>query len=100
MDLGDLDKERERLNIFLNTKLKIEFTPSQNKLVSDSDGISPQDLERVVNKFIYQRKLNGSHWVSSEKNTVKINTFKNKEKKHEKQKKSATTPSTIAHGWL
>lgn len=100
MDLGDLDKERERLNIFLNTKLKIEFTPSQNKLVSDSDGVSPQDLERVVNKFIYQRKLNGSHWVSLEKNTVKINTFKNKEKKHEKQKKNATTPSTIAHGWL
>ena len=100
MDLGDLDEEREHLNSFLNTKLKIAFTTAQNKLVSDSDGVSPQDLERVVNKFIYHRNLNSTHWVSLEKNTVKINTFKNKEKKHEKQKKGTTTPATITHGWL
>ena len=100
MDLGDLQDEREHLTSFLNTKLKIAFTPAQNKVISDSDGVTPQDLERAVNKFIYHRNLNGSHWISLEKNTVKINTFKHKEKKHEKQKKDVTTASTISHGWL
>jgi hypothetical protein len=100
VDLGDLSEEREHLASFLNTKLKIEFSPVQNKLVSDSETASPQDLERVVNKFIYHRNLNGSHWVSLDKNTVKINAFKNKEKKPDKQKKGASTPSTITHGWL
>ncbi len=100
VDLGDLVGEREHLNVFLNTKLKIAFTPVRNKLVSDSADVSAKDLERAVNKFVYHRNLNSSHWVSLERNTVKINTFKNKEKKQEKQKKGIATPSTITHGWL
>ena len=103
MELGDLNEEKERLHSFLNTKLKIAFTPTQNKLVADSEVISPQDLEKVVNKFVYHRNLNSTHWVSLEKNTVKINTFKNKDKKPEKKpdkhKKNAGSPSSITQSW-
>lgn len=104
MDLGDLDEEKERLAGFLNSKLKIVFSiASQNKLVSDSDAVKPQDIERLVNKFVYQRKLNATHWVTLEKNTVKIKAFKNVDKKPSKKqgknKKSTHTTSNITQSW-
>ena len=85
LDLGDLHGERTNLASFIESKLKVNFTATQNKLVSDSEAVTTQDLEKVVNKFIYHQKLNSKHWVSLEKNTVKINTFKGKEKKEEKK---------------
>jgi len=101
VDLGDMKEEKERLASFLNTKLKIGFTAAQNKLVSDSNKATPQDLERAVNKFVYHRKLNSTHWVSLEKNTVKINTFKGKDKKPEKKQKHKKTTGTanITQSW-
>ena len=103
VDLGDLDQEKERLASFLNAKLKISFTAAHNKLVSDSEAAEPQDLERLVNKYVYQRKLNNTYWVSLEKNTVKINTFENKTKKQQKKpdknkKKTGTKTITQAGG--
>ena len=46
-----------------------------------------QELQHVVNKFVYHRDLNGTHWVSVEGATIKINRFKGIEKKekHEKE---------------
>lgn len=104
VDLGDLDEEKERLAGFLNSKLKIAFSiASQNKLVSDSDAAKPQDIERLVNKFVYQRKLNATHWVALEKNIVKIKTFKNADKKPSKKqcknKKSTNSTSNITQSW-
>jgi hypothetical protein len=71
--------------------------------VVDSGTVSPQDLERVVNKFVYRQNLNTTYWVSLEKNTVKINTFKNKAKKPEKKqikrKKNTGSSSSITQSW-
>jgi hypothetical protein len=51
----------------------------------------------MVNKFVYRKNLNGTHWVEVKNNVVKINRFK-KEKKA-KVNKHPTTASTIKHGW-
>jgi hypothetical protein len=97
VDLGDLQGEKERLSSFLHSSLKVDATSSQNKLSVDSEELSPQELQRVVNKFVYRRNLNGTHWVSLEGSVVKINKFQSS-KKPEKRKKNPTPP-TMAHGW-
>ena len=97
VDLGDLQDEKERLSSFLHSSLKVDATSSQNKLSVESEELSPQELQRVVNKFVYRRNLNGTHWVSLEGSVVKINKFKNA-KKPEKNKKPGTSP-TFAHGF-
>ena len=97
VDLGDLQDEKELLSSFLHSNLKVEATSSQNRLALDSEELSPQELQRVVNKFVYRQHLNGTHWVSLEGSVVKINKFKNA-KKPEKNKKPGTSP-TFAHGF-
>jgi len=97
VDLGDLADEKEKLTSFLNSKLKINVEYSQNKLSVDSEGLSPEDLERAVNKFVYHQNLNRLYWVSIKGNAVKINKFKNA-KKPEKTRKNPTSP-TFAHGF-
>jgi len=97
VDLGDLQGEKEHLSSFLHSSLKVDATSSQNKLSVESEELSPQELQRVVNKFVYRRNLNGTHWVSLEGSVVKINKFKNA-KKPEKNKKPGTSP-TFAHGF-
>ena len=81
----------------MHSTLKVEATTSQNRLSVESEKLSPQELQRVVNKFVYRRNLNGTHWVSLEGSVVKINRFKNA-KKPEKNKKPGTSP-TFAHGF-
>ena len=97
IDLGDLLGEKERLSDFLHSSLKVDATSRQNRLSIDSDEISSQELQRVVSKFVYRRNLNGTHWVSLEGDTVKINKFKNV-KKPEKTRKNPTPPK-FAHGF-
>ena len=97
VDLGDLQDEKEHLVSFLQSALKVEATESHNKLSLDSEKLSAQELQRIVTKFVYRRKLNGAHWVSLDGSVVKINTFKNT-KKPEKNKKPGTSP-TFAHGF-
>ena len=97
VDLGELTDEKDKLTSFLNSKLKINLTYSQNKLSIDSETLSPEDLERAVNKFVYHQHLNRLYWVSLEGRTVKINKFKNA-KKPEKVRKNPTSP-TFAHGF-
>ena len=102
VDLGDLQNEKERLSLFLHQKLKVNITSNLNKLVVDSDALSPKELERIVNKFVYHQNLNSTHWVSLEGRVVKINTFKNisHAKKPEKyKKKNAGASSTITQSW-
>ena len=97
VDLGDLQDEKERLSSFLHQKLKVNVTSNLNKLVVDSDALSPEELERIVNKFVYHQHLNSTHWVSLDGRVVKINKFKNA-KKLEKRNKNPTSP-TFAHGF-
>lgn len=63
----------------------------------DSAKLSPLELQRALNKFVYRRNLNGTHWISLEGSVVKINKFQNA-KKPEKNKKPGTSP-TFAHGF-
>lgn len=98
MDLGELEDERESLPSFLRTTLKVEVTSDNNNVLLDSDKLSPEELKKSVNKFIYHRHLNNEYWVALEGGVVKISRFKDV-KKSEKRKKEAIPPSTIKHGW-
>ncbi len=97
VDLGDLHDEKDKLTSFLNAKLKVNVVYSQNKLSIDSETLSPEELERAVNKFVYHKNLNTTYYVSLEGRVVKINRFKNA-KKPEKISKHPTSP-TFAHGF-
>ena len=97
VDLGELTDEKDKLTSFLNSKLKINLTYSQNRLSVDLETLSPEDLERAVNKFVYHQNLNRLYWVALEGRTVKINKFKNA-KKPEKPRKNPTPPK-FAHGF-
>ena len=88
VDLGDLQNEKENLTRFLQLHLKVPVSQSGDKVTVNSEKLSVQELEHVVNKFVYHRDLNITHWVSVEDtSTVKINKFKGIEKKekHEKE---------------
>jgi len=98
VDLGELKDEREALSIFLRSKLKVDVTSSGNKVSVYSENLSPKELKRMVNKFVYHRNLHHKYWVAPEGGVVKINKFKRSEKKEERKKKG-TPPSTIKHGW-
>ena len=56
-----------------------------------------ENLQHIVNKFVYHRDLNGTHWVSVEGSTVIINKFKviEKKEKHEKE----PPHQTAAQSW-
>ena len=97
IDLGDLQDEKERLSSFLQSNLKVDMASSQNRLTVDSEQLFPKELQRVVNKFVYRRNLNSTHWVSLEGNVVKINKF-HSSKKPEKSRKNPTPPK-FAHGF-
>ena len=97
VDLGDLENEKEHLSSFLQKNLNLEATDAsaQNKLTVKSEDLSAQELRRVVTKFVYHRKLNITHWVSTEETTIKINRFKRTAKKTEKHKRSAPHQTEI-----
>jgi hypothetical protein len=97
VDLSDFEDDREKLASFLNSKLNVNVTFSQNKLTTDSKEITTSELAHGVTKFIYHQHLNQQYWVSLNGNTVKINRFKNV-KKPEKPRKHGTSP-TFAHGF-
>jgi hypothetical protein len=94
---GELEDERESLPSFLRKTLKVEVTSHDNDVLVDSEELSPQELRRLVSKFVYHQRLNNRYWVSLEGDVVKIGRFK-EAKKSEKRKK-VVPPSTIRHGW-
>lgn len=100
--LGDLENEKEHLSSFLQSKLKVTVNQSGNKLTVNSEKLSVQELHRVVNKFIYHRNFNHTHYVSSKGTTVKINRFKGtakKNKKHKEGKKDTSSHQTAIQSW-
>jgi hypothetical protein len=98
VDLSELEDERESLSSFLRMKLKVEVTSDDNNVWVDSEKLSPEELKKLVNKFIYHQHLNNRYWAALEGSVVKIKKFKGVEK-HEKRKREATPPSAIRHGW-
>jgi len=98
VDLGELKNQKEFLSSFLRLKLRVNVTLRGNKVLVDSENLSPTKLKRLVNKFVYHRNLMNKYWVALEGDTVKFNKLK-RSGKHEKRKKKGTLPSTIKHGW-
>ncbi len=97
VDLGDLQNEKENLTSFLQLHLKVSVSQVEDKLSVESEVVSLQELEHVVNKFVYHRDLNRTHWVSVEGTTVKINKFKVTEK--EKKPEREPPHQTAAQSW-
>jgi hypothetical protein len=95
--MGDLQSEKENLSNFLRSHLKVDSTPTPEGLKLNTENVSSQELERIVNKFVYHRNLNGTHWVATEKNIIKINKFEHPKKT--RKNKNPTSPSIITHGW-
>ena len=97
VDLGELNNEVEELSSFLDSKLDAKLVLRGDKLLVYSDSLSPNELKKLVNKFVYHKNLNHNYWVELEGYVVKLRKFKHSNKK-EKQKEGIN-PSTIKHGW-
>jgi len=98
VDLGELKDEKGSLSDFLRVTLKAEVTSDGDNVLIDSEKLSSEKLEKLVNKFVYRQHLSNRFWVTLEGSVVKINKFKD-EKKKEKRKKEGIPPSMIKHGW-
>ncbi|MGD0994904.1 MAG: hypothetical protein ABR909_05200 [Candidatus Bathyarchaeia archaeon] len=97
VDMGDLDGEKENLANFLRSQFGLNSSIIREGLELNMEDVSTYALARGVNKFVYRKNLNSTHWVTVENNVVKINRFKHQNKA--KKNKHPTTPSTIKHGW-
>lgn len=97
IDVGDLDSEKENLANFLHTQFQLNSSIIREGLKLNMDEAPTASLARMVNKFVYRKNLNSTHWVDVKNNVVKINRFKPQTKV--KKNKHPTTPSTIKHGW-
>ena len=97
VDLGELEEEKESLSNFLRTILDGNVISDDHSIFVDSEKFSVQELEKLVNKFIYRRHLNNKYWVALEHGAVKIHMLERK--KDRKKKEHMTPPSTIKHGW-
>lgn len=97
VDLGDLQNEKENLTNFLQLHLKVSVSQVEGNLRVDTENVSLQELQHVVNKFVYHRDLNSTHWVSVEGSNVKINRFKVIEKKEKNEKEPPH--QTAAQSW-
>jgi hypothetical protein len=71
----DVD-EKAFLFDFLHLRQRFDVIASNDSFFVESEKLSSQELERLVNKFVYHRNLNHKYWVSLEKDVVKINRLK------------------------
>jgi hypothetical protein len=97
VDLGELTNEKEPLFKFLRARVNVEVTSDYCGLLVDAKNMSPRELQRLVNKFIYRQHLNDRYWVAVEGDAVRIHRFKGK--KPDKKTKPGLAPSMIKHGW-
>jgi hypothetical protein len=98
VDMADLDSEKENLANFLRSQFKLNSSITPGGLELNMEDVSTYALARMVNKFVYHKNLNSTHWVTVENNVVKINRFKGTTKKKEKHKKSMPH-QTITQSW-
>jgi len=97
VNMGDLDGEKENLANFLRRQFGLNSSITSEGLELEMEAVSTYKLARGVNKFVYRKNLNSTHWVDVKNNVVKINRFEHQKKI--KKNKHPTTPSTIKHGW-
>ena len=97
VNMTDLDGEKENLANFLLSQFKLNSSITPGGLELNMEDVSTYALARSVNKFVYRKNLNRTHWVTVENNVVKINRFNNQKKA--KKNKHPTTASIIKHGW-
>ena len=97
VDMADLDGEKENLANFLHSQFGLNSSITTEGLKINMEEVSTYALARKVNKFVYRKNLNSTHWVTVENDAVKINRFKHEKK--EKKNKHPVTASTIKHGW-
>jgi hypothetical protein len=97
VDMADLDGEKENLANFLHSQFGLNSSITTEGLKLNMEEVSTYALARRVNKFVYRKNLNSTHWVTVENDVVKINRFKHEKK--EKKNKHPVTASTIKHGW-
>ncbi len=90
--------EKDRLISFLQANLKIPVSADGDKLALEPKNTTPQELTRLVTKFIYKRNLNNSYYVTVDGGTVRIQSFKTVNKKPEKTKKGPVH-QTAAQSW-
>lgn len=86
IDLGDLQNEKERLTNFLQSTLKVSVTSEKNRLVLDSEKLSPPELQKAITEYVHRHNLSRAYCVSLEDKTVKINRFRGSNKKRENKK--------------
>jgi hypothetical protein len=98
VDLTELEDKAEVLSHFLEKSIKGKVTSEKHSINVESEELSPEELKRMVNKFIYHQHLNNTCWVAVEDTVVTIRKFE--QKKVKKRKKTTATPATIKHGWL
>ena len=89
VDMGDLDGEKESLANFLLSQFKLNSSITPKGLELNAEAVPTYSLARMVNKFVYHKNLNRTHWVTVENNVVKINKFKGSNKKKEKHQKES-----------
>jgi hypothetical protein len=80
VNLGDLEDEKENLANFLRTQFSVNSSITRKGLELKMEEGSTQALTKMVNKFVYRKNLNHTHWVTVENNVVKINRFNHQKK--------------------
>jgi hypothetical protein len=99
VDFGDMKEKIEHLADFLQNKLKVDVSVSKNKMFIETQGLSPQKLEKAVTKYVYHQNLNARYWASLDGNVVKINQFKGSKKPEKQKKKKQLSSTTITQSW-
>jgi hypothetical protein len=86
VDLGELKNEKESLVSYLRTKLEGSVASSGSEVIVYSGNLSAKELERKVNKFVYNQELSNKYWVALEGEVVKVHKFKHHEEKRKRRK--------------
>ena len=86
VDLGEVKNEKESLVSYLRTKLEGNVASSGTDVIMNSENLSAKELERKVNKFVYNQELSNKYWVALEGEVVKVHKFKRHEEKRKRRK--------------
>ena len=95
--MADLNGEKENLANFLRSQFRLNSSITSEGLQLNMEDVSTYELARKINKFVYRKNLNSTHWVTVQNNVVRINRFRHQKKA--KENKHPLAPSTIKHGW-
>ena len=78
VDIGDLENEKENLANFLRSQFRLNSSITRKGLELKLEDGSASTVTRMINKFVYHKTLNRTHYVTAEKNVVRITRFRKK----------------------